>query len=320
MEVKYVNLNGGVRKFVGQREMNYVLKLNNSHLIFPEKEMQNEEIKIYADEVIQYADFCESQGTPFLFVQPISDIDENNKQLPAGAEDYSNENINVFLQYLREAGIEVLDIRECMKKDGMDLYDYTYITDHHWTTEGCFYAFSHITDWIEKETGVTVNSNVTNLENYEIETYKNWYLGSYGLRTGEIFSGVDDYELIIPTFDVEFVDKEGKSHLFYEQVVNSSVFEKSDAARIYVYEEALDVPDGVATTSQYLSVLLVSDSYSIPMAPYLKLAYSDYDFQHYEDGFSADYVLQTNPDVVVMMPYIISTFCDGAVFHDMIEK
>lgn len=319
---EFININGAARNVIGQREMNGVLKLMNGHLIYPQEKMTDEEIKAYADEVIKYAEFCKAQGKPFLFVQPNLKVDEDNKQLPVGVEDYSNENINIFLQYLREADIEVLDIRECMKEDGMDLYDYTYITDHHWTTEACFYAFTKITEWIEKETGVVVDADVTNLDKYEITTYKKWHLGSYGQRVGEYFTGIDDYHLILPVFDVSFVDGEGNSHSFYEQAVNPEIFEMRDAKSRYTYDWALHVPGGVSTTSQNLSALFVTDSYATAMSPYLKLAYSDYYYQYYPTGFSADYVIQTNPDVVILMPFNTSTFntansgTNGAVFMD----
>ncbi len=294
--------------------MNGVVKLMNGHLIIPQEKMADEQIKAYADEVIKYASFCKAQGKPFLFVQPNLKVDKDNKQLPTGIEDYSNENIDIFLQYLRDANIEVLDIRDCMKEEGFDLYEYTYVTDHHWTTEGGFYAFSKIAEWLEKETGVTANPIVTNIDNYEITTYNKWHLGSYGQRVGEYFTGIDDYDLIVPSFDVSFVDEDGNSHSFYDQAVNTSVFEIRDAKSRYTYDWAIQIPEGVATTSQELSVLLVSDSYSKAVAPYMKLAYSEYYYQYYPDGFYVDSVTNYAPDVVILMPFYTSTFYPGAVY------
>ncbi len=311
---QFINLNGAGRNILGQREMNGVVKLMNGHLIIPQEKMADEQIKAYADEVIKYASFCKAQGKPFLFVQPNLKVDKDNKQLPTGIEDYSNENIDIFLQYLRDANIEVLDIRDCMKEEGFDLYEYTYVTDHHWTTEGGFYAFSKIAEWLEKETGVTANPIVTNIDNYEITTYNKWHLGSYGQRVGEYFTGIDDYDLIVPSFDVSFVDEDGNSHSFYDQAVNTSVFEIRDAKSRYTYDWAIQIPEGVATTSQELSVLLVSDSYSKAVAPYMKLAYSEYYYQYYPDGFYVDSVTNYAPDVVILMPFYTSTFYPGAVY------
>lgn len=322
----FINLNGAARNIIGQREMNGILKLNNGHLIIAQSKMSDEEIKAYADEVIKYAEFCKKQGKPFLFVQPNLKVDIDNKQLPVGTQDYSNENIDVFIQYLEDAGVEVLDIRDCMKNDGMDLYDYTYITDHHWNTEGCFYAFTKITEWIELKTGVSVNPNVIDIDKYEIVTYPKWHLGSYGQRVGEYFTGIDDYDLIVPAFDVSFVDEDGKHHSFYEQAVNESVFEMRDATSRYTYDWALHVPEGVATTSQELTVLFVTDSYATAMAPYLKLAYSNYYSQYYPKGFNADFTINSESDVVILMPFYTSTFntasddrTNGAIFIDATE-
>ena len=312
---QFVNLNGAMRNILGQREMNSIVKLNNGHLIQPQSKMADEKIRAYADEVIKYAEFCKSQGKPFLFVQPILKVDEENKQLPIGIDDYSNENIDIFLDYLRASDIDVLDIRECMKQDGLNIYDYTYITDHHWTTIGCFYAYGKIVDWIGENTGMVVDSEVTDLNNYEIVTYPKWHLGSYGQRVGEYFIGIDDYDLIIPSFDISFVDGDGNNHSFYDQVVNAERFEMRNPISRYTYDCAVRCPSGVATTAQEYSVLFVTDSYATAMAPYLKLAYSDYYYQYYPAGLNADYVLQINPDIVILMPFNTSTFNNGAVFR-----
>lgn len=316
---QFVNLNGAIRNLIGQKEMNGITKLNNGHLVKPQARISNDKIKARAKEVIKYADFCKENGKLVLFVQPILKIDKNNKQLPVGVEDYSNENIDIFLNYLRDANIDVLDIRDCMKVDGMDMYDYTYITDHHWTTIGCFYSFVQITKWIETKTGIKVNEKITDINNYEIKEYSKWHLGSYGQRCGVYFAGIDDYDLIIPSFDVSFIDENGSTSSFYDQVVNTSVFENRNAKSRYTYDWALRYPNGVASTSQKLSLLFVTDSYAAAMIPYLKLAYSDYYYLYYPSGFNADYVLKSEPDIVVIMPFNTSTFSGGAVFNDKVQ-
>ena len=313
---QFVNLNGAVRNVLGQREMNGITKLDNGHLITPQEKMTDEQIQVSANEVIKYAEFCKNNGTAFAFVQPILKVDEDNKQLPNGVEDYSNENINSFLAYLRAAGIDVLDIRELMKQDGLDIYDYTYVTDHHWTTEGCFYSFVKITEWIDANLGIEVNPLVTNLGNYDIQKYSKWHLGNYGQRVGQYFAGADDYDLIIPNFDVAFIDGEGNAHSYYDSVVNTAVFENRDATSRYTYDHATQCPAGLATTSTECKALFVTDSYATAMAPFIKLAYSEYYYQYYPRGLSASYVMQTNPDVVVFMPFNTSTFNAGAVYME----
>ena len=313
-KVNLVDLNGMIRKIVGQREMNGILKLNNGHLISPEARKNDLEIEKSANEIIKFASYCKGQGKPFVYVQPNLKVDEKNKQLPVGTEDYSNENIDVLLKYLRKAGIDVIDIRECMHDEGMNMYDYTYITDHHWNINGCFYTFQKITEWIGKKTGVIADSLVTSPDNYSIEVHPKWHLGTYGQRTGQYFGGIDDYDLLIPKYNVVFKSGTESGKTFYESAVDSDVFKIWNPTSRYTYDTALRVPDGRATTSKKLSILMVSDSYATAMAPYLKLAYSDYTKQSMPSGLKADYVLEAHPDVVIMMPYYTSVFDNSAVF------
>ncbi len=310
----FVNLNGAISSLLNQPSMHGIYKLNNGHLTILQDRLPDEEIKASAGEVIKYADYCKSQGKQVLFVQPFLKIDKDNKQLRTGLEDYSNENIDVFLDCLTKSGITVLDIRKCMKEDGLDMYDYTYITDHHWTTEGSFYSFVKITEWIEQNMGVAADPNVTDFDQYSIIKYPKWHLGSYGQRTGKYYAGIDDYDLIIPDFDAGFIDDNGTEYSFYDAVVNQKVFEKRKETNKYTYDYALICPEGTSTTGKPLSVLFVTDSYAFAMAPYVKLAYTDYHDQFYYKGFDPKLVDEFDPDIVILMPFYYSIFSQGAVY------
>ena len=39
------------------------------------------------------------------------------------------------------------------------------------------------------------------IKNYEVNTYRNWFLGSIGKRVGIYYAGIDDIDLIYPKFD-----------------------------------------------------------------------------------------------------------------------
>ena len=45
-----------------------------------------------------------------------------------------------------------------------------------------------------------------------------------------------------------------------------------------------------------------SDSYSYPLSPYMKLAYSGYEYSYWQEGINLDLV--KGKDVVIFMPYI----------------
>jgi hypothetical protein len=178
---------------------------------------------------------------------------------------------------------------------------------------GSFYALQKITEWIGKTTGVEADPEVTALSEYRLEKHVKWHLGSYGQRTGKFFAGIDDYDILIPRYNVTFTEGDSKKD-FYNSVVNQKAFLIRNPTNRYTYDHALRVPEGTASTSKNLSVLLISDSYSTAMRPYLKLAYSDCDEKYMPDGLKASDVLEDNPDVIIMMPYSSSTFNNKSVY------
>lgn len=60
-----------------------------------------------------------------------------------------------------------------------------------------FYDFS---GYSERTLNCEVDPAVEDPSNYRTETYEAWHLGSRGQRTGAYFSGIDDFELILPEF------------------------------------------------------------------------------------------------------------------------
>ena len=310
-----VDLNAKIRCVLGQREMRGMLKLKNGHLIAPQEKLSDTYIHQQAKRVIRYSNYCKSQGKKFVFVQPILKIDEYNKQLPAGTYDYSNENIDRFLTYLKQNGVEVMDIRSCMRSDGLDMYDYTYKTDHHWTIGAALYTSIQIEQWVGEATGVTAEPEVSSMASYQPITYPNWHLGLYGQQTGQYFAGTDDFTYYEPTFYVSFMNINGTASSFYEGAVNRTQYSAADYSSRSTYDNALYLPSGTATTSKPMSIYVLSDSYAFPLPAYLKLAYSECNYGFCPEGFRESDITKWNPDVVVLMPFYTSTFSDKIEYY-----
>lgn len=304
LKTSLVDLNGFIRNLLGQRVMNGVVKLNNGHIIMPQEKFTDEQTQYCAEQIISYAQYCLLQGSKFVYIQPPINTDEDNKQLPAGVEDYRNENVDGVIALVQAAGVDVIDLRKCMKDDGMDIYDYVYRTDHHWTTRGAFYGFQHITDYIEQVTGKKVDPKYTNLNNYRFKVYKNFHLGSTGQRVGQYFAGADDYELILPDFETRLSDKDGKIYTFDQIAVNWDTFSNKDATSRYTYDHAfLSGWKNTEKTTQ-ISALILSDSFYTAVSPYMELVYNGISVNYWRDGLNADVVKKLQPEVVIFMPYL----------------
>lgn len=304
LKTAWVDLNGFMRNIFGQRTMNGVVKLNNGHIIVPIDKFTDEQTEYCAKQIVDFANYCKSQGSAFVYVQPPINTDEDNKQLPVGAEDYRNENVDGVIQIVKAQGIDVIDLRQCMKDDGMDIYDYVYKTDHHWNTIGAFYGFQYISDYIESVTGKKINPMYTDFDNYNVEVYKNWHLGSTGQKVGQYFAGADDYEMILPDFETKLSNGDGNTYTFAQIAINWETFSNKDATSRYTYDHAFS--GGWTNTEETtpISALILSDSYFTAINPYMTLTYSGFQYNYWPEGLKADAVKDIQPEVVIYLPYI----------------
>lgn len=289
-KVNMVDLNGFVRNIFHQPEMNGVTKLNNGYLTVCMEELDSDVIKDYADEIVQYNDYCLDKGVKLLYIQPAYKISKFDDQLPIGDEDYSNVIIDELLSEIKKGGVSTIDLRQEMFNDGINQYDYYYKTDHHWTTEGAFYAYCKIVEWISDNTGTTYDKKLTDLNNYKIDTYKKWHLGMRGQRTGKYFAGIDDFDLIHPDFETIIINRtDGTTGSFDEMIINWDKFSATSPQDRSTYDGAYtknhinDIQAINADTD--LTVLMQSDSFSRAVSPYMLLTYENY----YEAGGYRDH-------------------------------
>ena len=207
----FVSLNGAVRRFLGQQEMNGVVKLNNGYLTETLERCPDDIIGNFVSRTFSFNEFLRKREIPLLFAVPPYTVSKYDPELPAGVEDFSNDNIDRFLPLLEENGIDTIDIRETMREDGIDHYDMVYKTDHHWTTEAGFYTYNVLEKYIAEKTSCKTDPRISDISNYVLTKYNNSHLGSVGLRTGKYYAGTDDFTLIVPKFDTYIRDPEGKT-------------------------------------------------------------------------------------------------------------
>ncbi len=327
-KVRLVDFNGLIRRIAGQREMNGITKLNNGYLTAISGTVSEDQINDIVNEVVKYANYCEERDIRVIYVQAPYKVSKYDPQLPDGVTDSHNESLDMLVERLEENGIETMDLRSLMHEDGIDQYDMFYRTDHHYTTEGGFYAFQKISARISEDTGTTVDPKLLNFDNYQIDNYTKWHLGSSGQRTGSLFAGIDDYHLIYPKFETHIFNSADQSvKSFKDALVRMDVFANKNAQNRYTYDLAYTNSD-INTLQSLdadtdLNVLLLSDSFQHAIKPYMLLAYKEFHIGKYWD-LSTSVVNQYQPDVIVIMPSggIISTPSSLVVTfnNDYVEK
>lgn len=307
----YVEYYGLAASLLGQPELNEVIKLNNGYLSSVEAEVSKSQLEQDALDLVRLKEYLEDRGSRLLYVQSPFKIDKYDESLPLGVEDYSNRNLDYFLECLEKENVDVIDVRQEMHDDGLNQYEYFFRTDHHWTPEGGFYAFDKITEYIGGNYGITVDEQVRDLENYRIDNYKNWHLGTNGQRVGMFYGGIDDFHVISPDFDTQITNVDTQvSGSYYDILIEDAVLkEKSTATYDIAYGNSIGGHFYNPNALNDAKVIVVSDSMGKVVAPFLILAYREV----YTTGYdlSKQVLDEYQPDVVIYITYPANVSAGG---------
>lgn len=297
-KMSFVNLNGLVRRILNEPEMNNVVKLKNGYLATLLNEVPEDDIKCRAVDLKKTQEKLAEKDIDFLFVMVPYSVSKYDPEIPVGYSDYGNLNLDKLSDQFTKQGVNFIDIRECFHQEGLNQYDYWYKTDHHWTTQGGFYAFTKIVDYLSISSHLEVDSQILNVENYKEERYAHYHLGSNGQRTGKYYAGIDDFVLYVPLFDTSINDTNSRLEnvLYNYEPLASRNYESR-----YTYDHVLET---YGRFSNNLSkndkrAIVICDSMGRAVMPFLTLAFSEI------ECISSDYleaeIEQFKPDVVISL-------------------
>ncbi|MCM1125262.1 MAG: hypothetical protein NC429_02190 [Lachnospiraceae bacterium] len=307
-KTQFINFNGLMRNVLGQHEMNGVIKLNNGYLSTLHAYEADEALNSKADALRDLKCYLDQSDIPMLFAATPYTSCKYDPQLPTGVIDYGNVNIDRFLEIVNAYGIETLDFRKEMHDDNVNQYDLMYKTDHHWTTEGGFYAAGKISAWIQEKTKAEVDTRVYDISNYKLSVYEKWHLGSRGQRTGIYFGGIDDFVLITPAFETNISDGE-REGTFEELLIDYEPLKNKQYTSRYTYDYVLGNSRGTHINYNALNdkkILIVSDSFAEAMNGYLILGYKEVRHLSGETSYllTKEYIDDYHPDAVIVMYYL----------------
>ncbi len=194
-----------------------------------------------------------------------------------------------------------------MKVQNIDQYTMMYKTDHHWTTRAGFYAYCKLEDYLTQVFQCDVDSRIGDINNYDIEVYEKWHLGSNGQRTGIYFAGIDDFELIVPKFETT-IQREKTIGTMQELVYNRKPLQNKEYTSRYTYDYVLDAALGNYRNldcKNDLKILIVTDSYGKAVNPFLIMGFSEVRFLYNRESeqLTKDYIDSYCPDIVILMYY-----------------
>lgn len=320
----YINLYGLSAKwlnkhYIQEEGSNSVVKDSRGHLEFITRPV---DMKPYVEEIVGLKPVFEEIGSKVLYIQTPVKVIEDYVKMPQGITDYSNSNSDQLLQELEEGGIATLDLRQNIKRSSLNLDEVFYKTDHHWTTETAFWAVGETKDYLNREMDFYLDPHnfFTDSHNYKKIQYKNSFLGSQGRRVGKYYAGVDDYTLMLPTFDTEYSVKINKHDIisetegnFEETLVKYYLLRPKDIFinryAAYFGADFAEVIINNKYSESPLKVLIFKDSYGLPFSAFFSTMVAEtrlLDTRYYT-GNVEQYIKDYQPDLVLYVFKSINT-------------
>lgn len=272
--------------------------------------------------------FTNEINIPLLYIQAPSKIDPDNPDLPAGVSDFTNDNIDQLLSQLDQKQVKYLDLRDYVKQNYEVYEDAFYKTDHHWKTTTAFEAVYELVKYLNTEFDFQINADYLQKDNYTLQIYEKYFLGSQGKKVTLAVAQPEDYQLIVPDFETQFsvqipernIDISGDfsntlldyRHLqridYYNENCYASFMNRNDAYAKIINLEKENVAEK--------KILFIKDSYSTPFIPYLALGVRQIDtiYELLFTGSIQTYIEETKPDMVIVM-YSSSSMSSNVESH-----
>lgn len=311
----YIDFYGLIQKALGKRVIIdigygdlYKTKYGQITYAVPKQDVSEELESMY-----QLRDELSKHDIPLLYVQAPFKLPPGEQQLPGNVKNHSNENNDEFLKGLAAGGIDSLDLRTDFWEKGLNQNQLFFNTDHHWKINGAFIGYQELAAKLNQAYGFSIDPQYMDLDNFDQEITKNYYVGSMGRRVGESYGGIDDFTLITPKFDTDYTiyerDYGGEKVYqgnFRDAVLTNSYLEKGtppDTNRYAVYHGDNAELQFVNHKVKNGKILIIKDSFGLPVYCFLSTGVHEVralDVRLYK-GSVAEYAEKFNPDVVVIL-------------------
>ncbi|MCM1046569.1 MAG: hypothetical protein NC417_13780 [Candidatus Gastranaerophilales bacterium] len=306
-----IEANGKILKIMGIRQISGsdpVVDMGDGYLTFIYAEA---DINEAAEEVNEFSAWLQTKDIRFLYVQAPFKVEEGTEL--SGYIDYSNINADNFLTSLDKT-VDVIDLREEMQKEFNGYYKEQFFkTDHHWLPETGLWATQKIAEYLNVEYGCEIDAGIYDIENFEVEIYEDWMLGSLGKKVTLGYTEAEDLNIYYPNFENLLhvnvpsleIDVTGD---FYETLIDQRILQTKryyDWGSYWAYgygDRGLIEIDNLKI-GQDKKILMIKDSFADTVFPFLALGVSEMDIidlRHFT-GSLRGYIEEMNPDIVIFL-------------------
>ena len=310
---RWININGAFQKVLNKTadEQKDWYRLDNGQMIYSLSKVEDKKLEQCVNNLLDLEAYA--SDTDFYYVQLPFKVKEDS-EMPLGCQEYGNDNADYIVGKLKEKGVNVLDIRERINEEGFDRSELFYMTDQHWTARTALWAAGEISSFMADNGDWKHDKSLFDINNYNVKVYRDWFLGSIGKKTGNIYAGTDDFELITPKWDTSFdfvadtangiIKRKGD---FKEALCNTSNLKK-DYFNVNTYATYTggDFKENTVRNADAVNnkrILLIRDSFSCALLPYLAVStdtVTTIDLRHYDKMSLKEYISKNDFDIILI--------------------
>lgn len=316
----FIDAYGLIQKFLDKNEENdfEVVKDTEGKLHYTYFTETTNETADFSRRMKNLQDSIEDENCRLIYAMPPDKYIEGHTEYAKGIPySMTNETADQFLNELSAEGVDYIDFREYLPDSGLDMSNVFFNTDHHWKIETVFWASNVFFEQLEERYGEVISGEemYKNIDNYNIFTYENCFLGSQGRKTGRYYTEADDFTLIYPKFETNYkfdssiMDGMTLTGRFEEALVAAPVLRQTanpydtDLYMAYMYGNQAYAKIENLDNTEGMNICFIKDSYAVPFAAFSSLrCHNVYllDPRYYE-GSMEDFINKNELDYVVVM-------------------
>lgn len=236
-----------------------------------------------AENIRDLYELCQEQDKDFLYVLCPSKNMGDDELWQYGIACHRNESADLFLQKLDSYGIPYLDLRPTIWEAGIEQgnpYALFYKTDHHWTADGGLVAARTIADTLNDLYDLSLDTRAIGEQNMTREVVDRPFVGEMGEKVLGSLSQTDNLVVwrprgaahlhyVSPDFEI---DRTGDFDIVFDEELLDRDPLLSGANLYYYFMKGNDQLGWIENEDgNDSSILLVKDSYSCVVTPYLAL-------------------------------------------------
>lgn len=295
------------KHLIDDTEPNYnVLKLKNDYLTFCTLGNETENSSYLKDYLAELKTICDNNNVDMLFVKKLGKDTFEKNQIPDFFPFRYNTDYQEDIEAIRAEGIETLDMNEVIDEEGIDKYSLFYKTDHHWTTKTGLWASNLIANQLNKSLQMNIDTQKLDINNFNVETYKDSFLGSQGVRTGSWYTDIDDFDVIYPKYETNMEYEIRNHNVVIQGDFKDTVFYKKsykDGYSMYMSSKYDITTFKNLESNNGKHAVFVVDSFGGVVAPFLAQTFERMDcidLRYFTDDIG-EYIEQNTPDVLIYM-------------------